>query len=331
MNTETYIRLTFSEREEISRGLYNHETLVDIAGRINRKASTVCREVSRNGGRKKYRAQEAAAAAYFNRKLKRTVPKIERVPDLKAYILAKLRVKWSPQQISKRLKTEYPGEQAMQISHESIYTYIYILPRGALKKELISHLRQERKLRENRKGKAAEGKAVRIPDMVSIEERPAEVEDRTIPGHWESDLIIGKDNKSAMGTIVERTTRTIILVPLKSKDATGVRKAFAKELKDLPAEMKLSMTHDQGTEMAQHRLFTKQTKMKVYFAHPHSPWERGTNENTNGLLRQYFPKGTDLSMHTRKEIKFVQDQINGRPRKALGYKTPFEAFSNLLR
>jgi IS30 family transposase len=331
MKSATYIRLTFNEREEISRGLWNHETLVEIAGRINREVSTVSREVSRNGGRKEYRARDAAAATYFNQKLRRTVPKIERVPALKEYILGKLRLKWSPQQISKRLKTEYPGEQAMQISHESIYTYIYILPRGELKKELIGYLRQKRKLRENRRGKAAEENRGKIPDMISIEERPAEVEDRTIPGHWESDLVIGKENKSAMGTMVERTTRTIILVPLKGKDATGVRRAFAKELKDLPAEMKLSMTHDQGTEMAQHRLFTKQTKMKVYFAHPHSPWERGTNENTNGLLRQYFPKGTDLSVHTRKEIKFVQDQINGRPRKALGYKTPYEAFSELLR
>jgi IS30 family transposase len=331
MNTATYMRLKFSEREEISRGLWNRETLVDIADRIDREVSTVSREVTRNGGRRNYRAQEAAAAAYFNRKLKRSVPKIEQVPALKEYILEKLRIKWSPQQISSRLKEEYPGEQAMQISHESIYTYIYILPRGELKKELIGYLRQKRKLRENRRGKAAEEKRGKIPDMISIEERPAEVEDRTIPGHWESDLIMGKENESAMGTIVERTTRTIILVPLKDKDAASVRRAFAKELKDLPAEMKLSMTHDQGREMVEHRLFTKQTKMKVYFAHPHSPWERGTNENTNGLLRQYFPKGTDLSVHTRKEIKFVQDEINGRPRKALGYKTPYEAFSELLR
>jgi IS30 family transposase len=330
MKSATYIRLTFNDREEISRGLWNRETLVEIAERINREVSTVSREVSRNGGRRDYRARDAATAAYFNRKLKRTVPKIERVLALKEYILEKLRLQWSPQQISKRLREEYPGEQAMQISHESIYIYIYILPRGALKKELISHLRQERKLRENRRGKAAEEKRGRIPDMISIEERPAEVENRTIPGHWESDLIIGKDNKSAMGTIVERTTRSLILVPLKAKDAVSVRKAFAKELKDLPAEMKLSMTHDQGSELAQHRLFTKQTKIKVYFAHPHSPWERGTNENTNGLLRQYFPKGTDLSVYSRKEIKLVQDRLNGRPRKALGYKTPHEAFYQLL-
>jgi transposase, IS30 family len=330
MKSAMYTRLTFNDREEISRGLWNREKLVDIASRINRNAGTVSREVSRNGGRRDYRAHDAAAAAYFNRKLKRTVPKIERVPALKQYILEKLRLQWSPQQISSRLKEEYPGEQAMQISHESIYTYIYILPRGELKKELISHLRQKRKLRENRRGKAAEEKRGRIPDMISIEERPAEVEDRTIPGHWESDLIIGKDNKSAMGTIVERTTRSLILVPLKAKDAASVRKAFARELKDLPAEMKLSMTHDQGSELTQHRLFTQQTKIKVYFAHPHSPWERGTNENTNGLLRQYFPKGTDLSVYSRKEIKLVQDRLNGRPRKALGYKTPHEAFYQLL-
>ena len=331
MKSPTYTRLTFNEREEISRGLWHNESFTDIAGRLDRRISTISREVSRNGGRKNYRAEAAGEMAYFSRKLKRTAPKIELVPALKAYILEKLRIQWSPQQISNRLKEEYPYEQAMQISYESIYTYIYILPRGELKKELISYLRQKRKLRENRRGKAAEDGRGKIPEMISIEERPPEVEDRIVPGHWESDLIVGKQHQSAIGTIVERTTRTVILVPLKAKDAVSVRRAFAKELKDLPAEMKLSMTHDQGREMLQHKLFTKQTKMKVYFAHPHSPWERGTNENTNGLLRQYFPKGTDLSVYTRKEIKLVQDRLNGRPRKALGYKTPHEAFAELLR
>jgi IS30 family transposase len=331
METTTYTRLRTWDREEISRGLWNNESLSDIAERIGYHISTVSREVRRHGGRKRYRACNADSAAYFAARLKRRTPKIERVPALKEYVLEKLRLQWSPQEISNRLRKEYPGEQAMQISHESIYTYIYILPRGELKKELISHLRQHRKLRENRKGKAQEETRGHIPDMISIEERPAEVEDRTIPGHWESDLIMGKENKSAIGTIVERTTRSLILVPLGAKkDAETVRKAFARELKDLPAEMKLSMTHDQGSELAQHRLFTQQTKIKVYFAHPHSPWERGTNENTNGLLRQYFPKGTDFSSLTRKEIKFVQDRLNGRPRKALGYKTPHEAFYELL-
>ena len=332
MKTLTYTRLTFNDREEISRGLWHNEKLIEIAKRLGRQASTISREVSRHGGRKQYRARKASEQAYFSRKLKRTVPKIELVPALKSYILTGLRQQWSPQQISNRLREEYPSEQTMQISHESIYTYIYILPRGELKKELISYLRQKRKLRENRRGKHAEEKRGKIPDMLSIEERPAEVADRSVPGHWESDLIMGKGNLSAIGTIVERTTRTLILVHLGAKkDATSVRLAFARELKSLPTQMKLSMTHDQGREMIQHKLFTKQTKIKVYFAHPHSPWERGTNENTNGLLRQYFPKGMDLSKVTRKELKFVQDRLNGRPRKALGYWTPYERFAELLR
>lgn len=331
MKHSTYTRLTFKDREEISRGLWNKESLTDIANRIERNISTVSREVSRHGGRIGYRAEDANNATYFKRKLKRATPKIELVPALKTYILEKLRLQWSPQQISLRLKMEYPNEIAMQISHESIYTYIYILPRGELKKELIGYLRQKRKLRENRRGKQATENRGKIPDMISIEDRPAEVADRTVPGHWESDLIMGKNNQSAIGTIVERTTRTVILVPLKAKDATSVRHAFAREIKSLPAQMRLSITHDQGHEMTQHKLFTKETKMKVYFAHPHSPWERGTNENTNGLLRQYFPKGSDLSVHTRKEIKLIQDRLNGRPRKALGYQTPHEAFAELLR
>lgn len=332
MKSPTYTRLTFNEREEISRGLWHDETFSDIAGRLGREISTVSREVAAGGGRKYYRARSASEAAYFNRKLKRTAPKIELVSALKAYVLAKLRLRWSPQQISSRLRKEYPYEKAMQISHESIYTYIYILPRGELKKELVGYLRQKRKLRENRRGKAAEDGRGKIPEMVSIEERPAEVAGRSVPGHWESDLIMGKGNLTAIGTIVERTTRATILVPLGAKkDAATVRRAFARELKGLPSELKLSMTHDQGREMIQHKLFTKQTRVKVYFAHPHSPWERGTNENTNGLLRQFFPKGTDLSIYSRKEIKHVQDLLNGRPRKALGYQTPHEAFAQLLR
>lgn len=331
MKTLTYTRLSFHDREEISRGLWRHEQFNEIAFRLGRPTSTISREVARHGGRRQYRAGAAHSATYFSCKLKRTVPKIELVPALKDYLLEKLRLQWSPQQISKRLKEEYAHEKIMQISHESIYTYIYILPRGELKKELISHLRQKRKLRENRRGKRAEENRGRIPNMLSIEERPTEVADRSVPGHWESDLIMGKANLSAIGTIVERTTRTVILVPLGAKkDATTVRRAFARELKDLPTQMKLSMTHDQGREMIQHQLFTRQTKIKVYFAHPHSPWERGTNENTNGLLRQYFPKGMDLSHVTRKEIKFVQDRLNGRPRKALGYRTPYEKFAELL-
>ena len=212
----------------------------------------------------------------------------------------------------------------MHISHESIYTYIYLLPRGELRKELTDYLRQHKKSRYRRKGER--DKRGKIPDMISIEERPAEVADRSIAGHWEGDLIVGKGHKTAMGTIVERKTRTLIMVPLKNKDATSVRKAFERELKRLPIEMQGSLTYDQGVEMAEHKLFTKNTQMKVYFCHPASPWERGTNENTNMLIRQYFPKGTDFSQVTRKEIKRVQHELNERPRKTLDWKTPKEVF-----
>jgi len=216
----------------------------------------------------------------------------------------------------------------MQISHESIYGYLYVLPRGQLKKELLSCLRQQhkRRLKQGRKNNASTRK---LEDMLSIEERPAEVADRTIPGHWEGDILIGKNRQSAMGTLVERTTRTTLLIRLRSKKAAEIRKAFAKEALRLPKQMRLTMTYDQGREMAEHKLFTKATEIKVYFAHPASPWERGTNENTNGLIRQFFPKGTDFNKVTLKEIKHAQDLLNGRPRKALDWETPYEAFKKL--
>lgn len=216
----------------------------------------------------------------------------------------------------------------MQVSHESIYTYIYILPRGELRKELISYLRQGAEGRRRRKRDTDErGK---IPNMVSIRERPQEAAARTVPGHWESDLLVGKENKSAIGTLVERTTRTTILVPLSAKDAETVRKEFAKAVKKLPKEACKSLTHDRGTEMSQHELFTRQTKVQVYFADPHSPWQRGTNENTNGLIRQFFPKKTDFSIVSKKELKYVQNLLNERPRKTLNWKTPKESFEELL-
>jgi IS30 family transposase len=212
----------------------------------------------------------------------------------------------------------------MQISHESIYTYIYLLGRGALKKELIEGLRQRKSHRHNRKG--IYDKRGGIADMVSIEERPAEVADRSIAGHWEGDLIVGKYHKSALGVIVERKTRAVIMVPLVAKDAYTVREAFEKELSTLPEQMRRSMTYDNGKEMTQHKLFTANTKMQVYFCHPNSPWERGTCENTNGLIRQYFPKGTDFSKVTVEEIKTAQHQLNERPRKTLNWSTPKDVF-----
>lgn len=326
---KNYKHLTIFEREVLASGLLLRRELTDIAKAMGRDKSTLSREVSRcrlgYGG---YRALTAQALHDQRQMVAKKPKKIDNNPELKEYIHNHLKLGWSPEQIANRLKMEYPNEPNMQVSHESIYTYLYVLPRGELKKELISHLRQRRHLRRKRSN--SHNQRGKIPNMISIEERPKEVEGRSIPGHWEGDLIMGKGRKSALGTLVERTTRATILVPLNKKDAPAVRKAFAKETKHLPSQMKLSLTYDRGTEMSQHQLFTKQTKIQVYFAHPQSPWERGTNENTNGLIRRYFPKGTDFSKLNRKEIKAVQDSLNGRPRKVLGYLKPFEVFDSLL-
>ena len=217
----------------------------------------------------------------------------------------------------------------MRLSHETFYTYLYTLPRGALRKELLSYLRQHRKKRHPRS--RGEDRRGQIPEMISIEERPGEVADRCVPGHWESDFVLGKSNRTAIGILEERTTRTTLLVPLTAKDAASVRRAFARAMKKLQEQLRLSLTHDRGKEMSEHRLFTEKTKIKVYFAHPQSPWERGTNENTNGLIRQYFQKGTDFSQVSRKRLKEVQELLNGRPRKVLGWKTPKEKMKELLR
>jgi IS30 family transposase len=249
---------------------------------------------------------------------------------LKEYILTNIRAWWSPQQIAARLVREYPENMAMRISHEAIYAYVYVLPRGTLRKELIGYLRQHRKQRGKRVGKSKDTRG-QIPRMISIEERPVAVADRTIPGHWEGDLIVGPKNRSALGTLVERTTRWTLIVPLgKRHDAQTVRRAFARKLRQLPKELTQTLTYDQGKEMSEHERFTVDTGIHVYFAHPHSPWERGTNENTNGLIRQFFPKGTDLSMVSRREVQKVQDLLNGRPRQVLQFATPTEAFQELL-
>lgn len=216
----------------------------------------------------------------------------------------------------------------MRISHEAIYTYLYVLPCGALKRELARYLRQRHRFRRPHKVRLSSRP---IQDLISIDERPREVADRTVPGHWEGDLLVGHANASALGTLVERTTRFTMLVPLKAKDAATVRQAFARALRMLPAQLRRSLTYDQGPEMREHRLFTKQTKMRVYFAHPHCPWERGTNENTNGLLRQFFPKGTRFTQVSRAEITRVQAIFNDRPRKVLNWHSPAHAFHHLLR
>jgi IS30 family transposase len=251
-------------------------------------------------------------------------------PELADIVRAKLLLRWSPEQIAQWLKREYV-DRTMHVAAETIYTYVYVLPRGELKAELLKALRRSHKFRR-RRGRKAREPVVAIEDMLSIEERPAEVADRIVPGHWEGDLLVGgRREQSVLGTLVERTTRTVLLVPLEGKSAPEVRRAFAREMRRLPQQMRLSLTYDQGREMAQHKLFTKQTKMKVYFAHPRSPWERGTNENTNGLIRQFFPKGTNFRTISRREIKHVQDLLNGRPRKTLGFRTPYEAMQEVLR
>jgi IS30 family transposase len=327
---KNYKRLNSNEREEISRMLAQKCSFQIIAKALGRNVSTVSREISAGSGNKYvYRAVRAQKRADRNAsKRKKDKRILNDQTELWRYIVKKLKKKWSPEQIAKELKKDYPDNMAMRIAPETIYTYIYVLPRGSLKKELTSCLRQNRKRRyKQSRGVKMERK---IEDMLSIEERPREVEDRIVPGHWEGDLIIGKNNRSALGTLVERTTRTTILIPVKSKEAEVVAKAFAKEVKKLPRQMKLSMTYDQGREMAQHKLFTDITGVKVYFAHPRSPWERGTNENTNGLIRQFFPKGTDFNKVNGYEVKKVQDLLNGRPRAALNFQKPYEVFNQLI-
>jgi IS30 family transposase len=324
-----YTHISDIERERISLLKARWIKIPEIARRLGRDPTTVRREIRRSRpfflGYSPIKAREDARK---KRKIARRKKKLDYNP-LWRIVKNKLSLRWSPEQIAHWLKVTYPRDTSMQVSHESIYTYIYVLPRGELRKELLLYLRQGSRGRQRRKRDTDErGK---IPNMISIRERPKEVETRVVPGHWESDLIIGKGHKSAIGTLVERTTRTTILVPLKTKDALAVRKAFAKTVKRLPKETFLTLTHDRGTEMYEHELFTKETKVQVYFADPYSPWQRGTNENTNGLIRQFFPKGTDFNLVTARELKHVQKLLNERPRETLGWKTPKETFIKLMK
>jgi transposase, IS30 family len=328
-----YHRLLESEREEISRMLVQECSFREIARFLGRSVSTISKEVHAGAcNRHTYRVATAHRRARRNaRKRKAWKRKLFRTPVLRKYVHSKLRLRWSPDEVAKKIAMEYPQDTTMRISPEAIYSYIYVLPRGALRKELLDCLRRQRKRRRRKKQGYEPLTKGKIQDMLSIEERPKEVAARIVPGHWEGDLLVGKNRQSFLGSLVERTTRTTILIPLKNKTAEEVRKSFAKEAKKLPQQMRLSMTYDQGNEMAQHKLFTRETRMHVYFAHPASPWERGTNENTNGIIRQFFPKGTDFSKISRREVKHVQHLLNGRPRKILGYQTPYEVFNSLLR
>ncbi len=322
-----YVRLGIEDREEISRGLARGDSFRVIAGLLGRSTSTISREVYQVGntrstyraGRSQWRSRRKAQG---RRQGKR---KIMLHGLLREHVESQLRLRWSPEQIAQWLKMQYPNDMSMQVSHESIYAYVYILPRGELKKELLATLRQNRKRRHKRGRIVAKPRP--LEDMVSIDDRPPEIDQRRIPGHWEGDILVGRNRQSAMGSLVERYTRFTILVPLKSKHASEVSRSFARELNKLPAHTRLSMTYDQGRGMAQHKLLSKAANIKVYFAHKGCPWERGTNENTNGLVRQFFPKGTDFRLIPRKEINKVQDLLNGRPRKILGWHSPYEAFS----
>lgn len=325
-----YHRISFFEREEISRQIALGSSLRAIAYILNRSPSSISREIHQAGviELKYYRAIFAQQQSIKTRHKLRRNRKLANNAELRKFVLSHLAKNWSPEQIARRLIILYSNDMSMRISHETIYSYIYVRPRGTFKRRLISYLRRSHKYRYKKDGRR--GKPGSIQNYFSIEERPQEIANRAVPGHWEGDLMIGRRNASAIGTLVERTTRMTFLVKLANQDARIVRKAFAAEFCHLPKGLKRTLTYDQGGEMSQHKLFTKETKITVYFAHPHSPWERGTNENTNSLLRQYFPRGTDFSKISRTRLKEVQDELNDRPRKTLGFYTPHEKFAELL-
>jgi transposase, IS30 family len=329
MNT-SYTRLSLAEREEISKGIWADESFTTIAKRIDRSVSTVSREVWAQVLRKKRSYHATIAHDQATLCAKKGRPRtLDTHARLRQYVYRNLRLEWSPEEIAKRLRLDYPQDMTMRISHETIYHHIYCLPRGELKKELLKCLRHQKTGRISRAN--AHYRKRRIEDIISISERPEEVKDRIVPGHWEGDLIVGKNHASALGTLVERTTRLTLLVPLKEKDAFAVRIAMAKAFKRIPQQFKKTLTYDRGSEMSQHKLFTKETDIQVYFADPRSPWQRGTNENTNGLIRQYFPKGTDFREVSLQAIRKAEQRLNGRPRKTLNFRTPSERFYELIK
>jgi len=322
-------RLSLADREEISRGLQADETLTAIAARIGRHVSTVSREVKADGGRETYRAWRADRRA-GQRRCRPKPEKLATIPGLAAAVEVGLLQGWSPEQIAGRLPMEFPDDNDMRVSAETIYRSLFLQGRGALRKELASCLRSGRaRRRPHRRGVSGRG---RIPDMVLISDRPAEIEDRAVPGHWEGDLLLGGTRTpSSLGTLVERSSRLVLLFPLgNDRSAEHTRVKLAETIQTLPAQLRRSITWDQGKEMASHVQFTVDTGVQVYFCDPHSPWQRGTNENTNGLLRQYFPKGADLRHVTQTDCDAVAASLNNRPRKTLGYKTPLESFTELL-
>jgi len=321
--------LSLTEREEISRGVAAGESLRVIASRLGRAPSTVSRELARNGGRDGYRAHRADRAAW--RRARRPQPcRLATNPALREAVEDKLTVRWSPQQISGWLRRTYPDDEAMHVSHETIYLTLFIQARGGLKRELTRHLRTRRANRRPHGKTSPSGKG-QIVDPVMISERPAEIEDRAVPGHWEGDLLMGK-RQTAIGTLVERWSRYVMLFPLPDgHSAEAVRVALAATIEQLPEQLWETLTWDQGKEMAQHAQFSVDTGVQVYFCDPKSPWQRGSNENTNGLLRQYFPKGTDMAALTQADLDFAAHQLNGRPRQTLHWMTPSEKLAEALQ
>lgn len=321
--------LALSEREEISRGLAAHQSFRQIALSLARSVSTVSREVKRHGGQDAYRASHADEQAWdWARRPKECCLAIH--PRLRWLVASKLAQQWSPEQISNWLKLRFPGQETLQVSHETIYRSLFIQARGVLKKELMVHLRTRRKMRRSKLASKEGQPRGQIVDAVSIRERPAEVEDRAIPGHWEGDLISGTNN-SHIATLVERQSRFTLLVKVDGKDTVSVVSALSRQVRKLPANLRKSLTWDRGGEMASHKKFTVATDVDVYFCDPRSPWQRGSNENTNGLLRQYFPDGTDLSLHSQAALNKVALRLNQRPRKTLGFITPADKLSEALR
>lgn len=317
--------LSLSEREEISRALVGGETFRSIAARLGRAPSTISRELQRNGGREGYRATQADSAAW-DRALRPKRCKLAANRALASVVADKLRLRWSPEQIAGWLKHTYPCDESHYVSHETIYRSLFIQARGALKKELLEHLRRTRGMRRSRHYTQKTAIHGKIADAISIRERPASIEDRAVPGHWEGDMFFGSGN-SQIATLVERQTRYVMLVKLKGKDSPTVVKALIKNARKLPQELYKSLTWDRGTEMHGHKQFTMATDIQVYFCDPQSPWQRGSNENTNGLLRQYLPKGIDISGYSQPQLNAIARQLNQRPRKTLGFHTPAEMFS----
>ncbi len=322
------VALRLEEREEISRGIAAGRSIRRIAQDLGRAPSTISREIRRNGGCSAYRASEADTRAW-ERALRPKPCRLTRHAGLRWRVAQKLSLQWSPEQISGWLKRQFPADQGMQVSHEAIYRSLFIQTRGVLKKQLMAHLRTARQMRQAKGGTTKSGRG-QIVDTVSIRERPAEAEDRAVPGHWEGDLLAGANN-THIATLVERHTRFTMLLKIPSKDTATVVTALGKHVRKLPRELRRSLTWDRGKEMADHKSFTIATNVQVYFCDPRSPWQRGSNENTNGLLRQYFPRGTDLSDFSQAYLNKIALRLNQRPRKTLGFETPADRLRAVLQ